>query len=82
MLPILVSLPELVQANEVSIEDRHVAPVDRNGLFRDEKAVRGFRKSRFVTLDKTFDGFTRSTFHLEITIFNSFYRKLILQDIY
>ena len=65
MLPILVPLPELVQADEVGVEDRHVAPVDRDGLLGDEDAVGVVRKSGSVALDQILDGLSRRTFDLK-----------------
>ena len=51
MFPFVVSLSEFSEANEVSVEDGHVAPKDRDGLLRDEDAVGVFRKSIPVTFD-------------------------------
>ena len=51
MFPFVVSLSEFSEANEVSVEDGHVAPKDRDGLLRDEDAVGVFRKSILVTFD-------------------------------
>ena len=65
VLPLLVPLPELVQADEVGVEDRHVAPVDRDGLLGDEDAVGVFRKSGSVALDQILDGLSRRTFDLK-----------------
>ena len=66
MIPVAALLPELVQADEVGVEDGHVAPVDRDGPLGDEEAVRVIRKPGPVALDEVLDGLPRCPFHLQV----------------
>jgi hypothetical protein len=44
MLPLPAAFAELTEANEIGVQDRHVAPVDGYGLLGDEDAVRIVRE--------------------------------------